>query len=78
MESVNCEKIFKDVKIDKKKIKEELTRNLTQKELLLSEIVFNIDAKSNLEKKLRINTKRHKNKWIFKCSPYPWNFRYSK
>ena len=47
-------KFLNDVKIDKKKIKEELTRDLTQKELLLSEIVFNIDAKSNLEKKLKL------------------------
>lgn len=47
-------KFLRDVKIDKKKIKEELTRDLTQKELLLSEIVFNIDAKSNLEKKLKL------------------------
>ncbi|MDC1175830.1 peptidylprolyl isomerase [Candidatus Pelagibacter sp.] len=45
-------KFLKDVKIDKNKIKEELAKNLTQKELLLSEIVFNIDTKSNLEKKL--------------------------
>src|SRR5210317_1778343 len=36
-------KFLKDVKIDKKKIKEELAKNLTQKELLLSEIVFNVD-----------------------------------
>tara|TARA_B110000003_G_scaffold263373_1_gene286963 strand:- start:2302 stop:3225 length:924 start_codon:yes stop_codon:yes gene_type:complete len=47
-------KFLKDVKIDKKKIKEELTKNLIQKELLLSEIVFNIDTKSNLEKKLKL------------------------
>jgi peptidyl-prolyl cis-trans isomerase SurA len=47
-------KFLRDIKIDKKKIKEELTRDLTQKELLLSEIVFNIDAKSNLEKKLKL------------------------
>ena len=59
-------KFLKDVKIDKNKIKEELAKNLTQKELLLSEIVFNIDTKSNLEKKLEfiqkdINTKGFSN-----------------
>ena len=55
-------KFLKDVKIDKKKIKEELAKNLTQKELLLSEIVFNIDTKSNLEKKLELIQKDIKTK----------------
>ena len=36
-------KYSKDVKIDKKKIKNELLKNNFQKEFLLSEIVFNID-----------------------------------
>ena len=55
-------KFLKDVKIDKNKIKEELVKNLTQKELLLSEIVFNIDTKSNLEKKLKLIQKDIKTK----------------
>ena len=55
-------KFLKDVKIDKNKIKEELAKNLTQKELLLSEIVFNIDTKSNLEKKLEFIQKDIKTK----------------
>ena len=55
-------KFLKDVKIDKNKIKEELAKNLTQKELLLSEIVFNIDTKNNLEKKLEFIQKDIKTK----------------
>jgi len=55
-------KFLKDVKIDKKKIKEELAKNLTQKELLLSEIVFNIDNKNNLEKKFELIQKDIKTK----------------
>jgi len=55
-------KFLKDVKIDKKKIKEELKKNLTQKELLLSEIVFNIDTKNNLEKKYKLIKKDIKTK----------------
>ena len=55
-------KFLKDVKIDKNKIKEELAKNLTQKELLLSEIVFNIDNKNNLEKKFELIQKDIKTK----------------
>ena len=44
-------KFLKDIKIDKEKIKKNLETNLTQKELLLSEIVFNVDKKSDLKNK---------------------------
>ena len=47
-------KFLKDVKIDKEKIEEDLKKNLTQTELLLSEIVFNIDKKSDLKNKFEL------------------------
>ena len=47
-------KFLKDVKIDKEKIEEDLKKNLTQAELLLSEIVFNIDKKSDLKNKFEL------------------------
>ena len=45
-------KYSKDVKIDKKKIKNDLLKNNFQKEFLLSEIVFNIDNNQTLQTKL--------------------------
>ncbi len=45
-------KYSKDVKIDKEKIKSDLLKNKFKKELLLSEIVFNIDKNQSLQKKL--------------------------
>ena len=47
-------KFLKDVKIDNEKIKKDLEKNLKQKEILLSEIVFNIDKKDNLNNKFQI------------------------
>ena len=47
-------KFLKDVKINKEKIEEDLKKNLTQTELFLSEIVFNIDKKSDLENKFEL------------------------
>tara|TARA_B100000965_G_scaffold364636_1_gene348443 strand:- start:74 stop:1000 length:927 start_codon:yes stop_codon:yes gene_type:complete len=47
-------KFLRDVKIDKEKIKKDLRKNLTQKELLLSEIIFNVDKKSDLENKFEL------------------------
>ena len=47
-------KFLKDVKIDKEKIEEDLKKNLTQTELLLTEIVFNIDKKSDLKNKFEL------------------------
>lgn len=47
-------KFLKDVKIDKEKIEEDLKKNLTQTELLLSEIVFNIEKKSELKNKFEL------------------------
>ena len=47
-------KFLKDIKIDKEKIKKNLETNLTQKELLLSEIVFNVDKKSDLKNKFEL------------------------
>ena len=47
-------KFLKDVKIDNEKIKKDLEKNLKQKEILLSEIVFNIDKKGDLNNKLEI------------------------
>ncbi len=43
-------KFSKDVKIDKKKIKEEVLKNNLQKEFLLSEIVFNLNNEKLIEK----------------------------
>ncbi len=47
-------KFLKDVKIDNEKIKKDLEKNLKQKEILLSEIVFNIDKKDDLNNKFQI------------------------
>ena len=47
-------KFLKDVKIDKDKIEEDLKKNLTQTELSLSEIVFNINKKSDLKNKFEL------------------------
>ena len=47
-------KFLKDVKINKEKIEEDLKKNLTQTELLLSEIVFNIKKKSDLKNKFEL------------------------
>ena len=48
-------KFSKDVKIDKKKIKEEVLKNNLQKEFLLSEIVFDLNNESLIEKFNKIN-----------------------
>ena len=45
-------KFRKNIKIDKKLIKQELLKNNKQKEYLLSEILFNINNNENLEEKL--------------------------
>ncbi len=45
------EKFSNNLKIDEDKIKEELSKNKIQKEYLLSEIVFSVDDKKNLDKK---------------------------
>ncbi len=47
-------KFLKDVKIDKEQIKKNLKKNNKQVEYLLSEIIFNIENKNNLGKKLNI------------------------
>ena len=47
-------KFLKDIKIDKEKIKKNLETNLTQRELLLSEIVFNVDKKGDLKDKFKL------------------------
>ena len=47
-------KFLKDVKIDKEKIKKELKKNSTQKELLLSEIIFDINNNKDLNGKLKL------------------------
>ena len=47
-------KFLKDVKIDKEKITENLKKNSKQKELLLSEIIFNINQKSDLSNKFKL------------------------
>lgn len=47
-------KFLKEVKIDREKIKKDLEKNLIQKELLLSEIIFNIDKKSDLDNKFKL------------------------
>ena len=48
------QKFSKNVKIDKKLIKEEISKKETQEEYLISEIVFNLKEKETLEKKLSI------------------------
>ena len=45
------EKFSKNLKIDQNKIKDELSKNKIQKEYKLSEIVFNVDDKKNINKK---------------------------
>ena len=45
-------KYSKDIKVDKKKIREEILKNNFQKEFLLSEIVFDLDQNQSLEEKL--------------------------
>ena len=47
-------KFSKQIKIDKKLIKEEISKKEIQEEFLISEIVFNIKEKETLEKKLSI------------------------
>ncbi len=59
-------KYSKDVKIDKKKIKEDMSKNNFQDEFLLSEIVFNLDENQTLDNKLNkikieINSKSFSN-----------------
>ena len=48
------QKFSKNVKIDKKLIKEEISKKETQDEYLISELVFNLKEKETLEKKLSI------------------------
>ncbi len=48
------QKFSKNVKIDKKLIKEEISKKEIQEELLISEIVFNIKENETLEKKLSV------------------------
>ena len=48
------QKFSKNIKIDKKLIKEEISKKETQEEYLISEIVFNVKKKETLEKKLSI------------------------
>ena len=45
------EKFSNNLRIDENKLKDELSKSKIQKEYLLSEIVFNIDDKKNIEKK---------------------------
>ena len=47
-------KFLKDIKIDKEKIREELKKNSIQKELLLSEIIFNISKNKDLISKFEL------------------------
>ncbi len=44
-------KFTKEIKIDEKKIRDEILKNNIQKELLLSEIVFNLEDNQKLEEK---------------------------
>ena len=46
------EKFSKDVKIDKNKIKSEISKNNLQKEIQLSEILFSIDKNEKLGKNI--------------------------
>ena len=48
------QKFIKNVKIDESKIRSELLKNNKQNEYLLSEIVFNIQKKDELNKKLNL------------------------
>ena len=45
------EKFSNNLKIDENKLKDELSKSKIQKEYLLSEIVFNVDDKKNINKK---------------------------
>ena len=45
------EKFSNNLKIDENKLKDELSKSKIQKEYLLSEIVFNVDDKKNIDKK---------------------------
>ncbi len=47
-------KFLKDVKINKKQIKEDLKKNNKQIEYFLSEIIFNVENKNDLEKKINL------------------------
>lgn len=47
-------KFSKDIKVDKKKIKEEILKNNLQNEYLISEIVFNLDKGQQLNTKLNL------------------------
>ena len=47
-------KFSKDIKVDKKKIKEEIIKNNLQNEYLISEIVFNLDKGQQLNTKLNL------------------------
>ncbi len=53
-------KFSKNIKIDKKLIKEEISKKKIQEEFLISEIVFNIKENETLEKKLSIIEKEIK------------------
>ena len=46
-------KFYKNVKIDKEEIKKEIIKKTKQKEYLLSEIIFSIENKKELEEKLK-------------------------
>ena len=46
-------KFSKNIKIDKKLIKEEISKKETQDEFLISEIVFNVKRKETLKKKIK-------------------------
>ena len=50
-ESINLWKIFKNVKIDKDKIRKKILSSNKINEYLLSEIVFNVDQSENLDEK---------------------------
>jgi len=55
-------KFFKNVKIDENQIKNNLSNNKKQKEILLSEIVFTLDKNEKLEDKINIIKKSIKEK----------------
>ena len=54
MSQLIYKKFVKNVKIDESKIRSELLKNNKQNEYLLSEIVFNIQKKDELNKKLNL------------------------
>jgi peptidyl-prolyl cis-trans isomerase SurA len=47
-------KYNQNVKIDKQIIKKNLSKNKTQSEFLISEILFNVDKNENLNKKFKL------------------------